>query len=73
MFKVSKKQLVIGGGAVAATGVTIFAIKKIRARKARNASANGTPTPTGITVNAPRKGIWPFRKEVAPAPTPTEA
>jgi len=76
-MKVSKKHLIIGGGSVAAAGVTFLAIRKIRARKARNA-ANGTPT--GITVTAPAKrGIWPFRKEVAapalsaPTPTPTEA
>jgi hypothetical protein len=66
----TKRNAIIGGGALAATGITVFAVKKIRARKARNA-ANGTPT--GITVTAPAKrGIWPFRKEVA-APMPTEA
>lgn len=75
----TRKNTIIGASGLAAAGITVFAVRKIRARKRAAASAPGA-TPDGITVNAPQKrGIWPFRKEVAapalsaPTPTPTEA
>lgn len=68
MPKINKKTIMIGGGALAATGLSVLAIRKIR--KARKRAASGATPPK---TRRGFLGIFRRKAETAPASAPTEA